>query len=363
MDSVPRDLRDALAEDLDPEADGASAADTSPARTSICWKCKSLPATGSKLRYCGRCEAAAYCSRPCARAAWATHKLTCESIRQSHGKSLAGFVAMGGRAKDFNQSSDDLRSRFYKVPGLMNEIELMAWTHRSQAPLIVVSASDTDVDGSTTRVKLIPRSMWDEDPHFLDTFSTADRESIRLIFDEASFSTSTDYVCVLSTKQQGKPRHKIMISLAYRADGPVCVVKIVEALTAATRSEDLADAFAWFENALTAQVAHKQIQFIRHRARSLHGCTSSQGSVPVPTRALNTEVAYMMMNALRLAFDIRLTGLRSATHLNGREGVIRGQDPTDMDRWTARLDDSTCVSVKAANIVHVRRGDYRRVSP
>jgi hypothetical protein len=270
---------------------------------------------------------------------------------------------MGGRAKDFNQSSDDLRSRFYKVPGLMNEIELMAWTHRSQAPLIVVSASDTDVDGSTTRVKLIPRSMWDEDPHFLDTFSTADRESIRLIFDEASFSTSTDYVCVISTEQQGKPRHKIMISLAYRADGPVCVVKIVEALTAATRPEDLADAFAWFENALTAQVAHKQIQFIRHRARSLHGCTSSQGSVPLPTRALNTEVAYMMMNALRLAFDIRLTGLRSATHLNGREGVIRGQDPTDMDRWTARLDDGICVSVKAANIMHVRRGDYRRVSP
>jgi hypothetical protein len=70
----------------------------------------------------------------------------------------------------------------------------------------------------------------------------------------------------------------------------------------------------------------------------------------------------MMMHALRLAFDIRLTGLRSATHLNGREGVIRGQDSVDMDRWTARLDDGTCVSVKAAIIVHVRRGDYRRVS-
>jgi len=71
----------------------------------------------------------------------------------------------------------------------------------------------------------------------------------------------------------------------------------------------------------------------------------------------------MMMQALRLAFDIRLTGLRSATHLNGREGVIRGQDPAEEERWTARLDDGMCVSVKAANIVHVRRGDYRRVSP
>jgi len=71
----------------------------------------------------------------------------------------------------------------------------------------------------------------------------------------------------------------------------------------------------------------------------------------------------MVMNALDLAFDIRLTGLRSATHLNGREGVIRGLNSADTERWTARLNDGTCVSVKAANIVHVRRGDYRRVSP
>jgi len=70
----------------------------------------------------------------------------------------------------------------------------------------------------------------------------------------------------------------------------------------------------------------------------------------------------MLLDTLDLAFDIRLTGLRSATHLNGREGVIRGEDPADEERWTARLDDGTCVSVKAANIVHVRRGDYRRVS-
>jgi len=363
MDSVPRDLRDALAEGLDPEADRASAADTSSARITRCWKCKSLPAPGSKLRYCGRCETAAYCSKPCARANWATHKLKCESLRQSHGKALATFVAQGGRAKDFNQSSDDLESWFLKVPGLTSEIELMAWTHRSQAPIIYALASDTDVDGSTIRVAMMPRSFWDEDPRFLDTFSTADRELIRLMFGEVSFSTSTKYLCMLSTERQGKPRRAITITRIFQVDGPIRAVKIIDALTAATRPEDLADAFAYFENKLTEQDARKQLQFIRHRARSLHGCTAPQSSVPVSTRALNTEVAYMMMHALRLAFDIRLTGLRSATHLNGREGVIRGQDPTDTERWTAHLDDGTCVSVKAANIVHVRRGDYRRVSP
>jgi len=153
MDSVPRDLRDALAEDLDPEADRASPADTVAARTSsVCWKCRSLPAPGSKLQYCGRCEAAAYCSRQCARADWETHKLTCETFRQSHGNALADFVAQGGQAKDFNQSSDDSRIWFLKVPGLINGMELMAWSHRSQAPVIVASASHTDINGSAVRV-------------------------------------------------------------------------------------------------------------------------------------------------------------------------------------------------------------------
>jgi len=293
----------------------------------------------------------------------ATNKPTCESIRRAHGEAFADFVAQGGRAKDFNQSVDDLQSWFLKVPGLTNVVELMAWSHRSQAPLIVALASDTDVDGSTIRVKMMPRSMWDEDPRFLDTFATADRELIQMMFGEASFSTSTDYMCMFSVERQGKPWQIFMGSRAFQTNGPICDVKIVEALTAATRPEDLADAFAWFENTLTEQDAHKQLQFIRHRARSLHGCTAPQGSVSVPARALNTEVAYMVLRALDLAFDIRLTGLRSATHLNGREGVIRGQDPADRERWTAPFDDGTCVSVRAANIVHVRRGDYRRVSP
>jgi len=359
MDSVPRDLRDALAEDLDPEVDRASASDKSSARTTRCWKCRSLPAPGSKLRYCGRCEAATYCSKPCARADWVTHKRTCEILRQSHGEALAEFVAQGGRAKDFNQSVDDLESWFQKVPGLSNEIELMAWTHRSQTPIIVASASDTDVKGCTIRVEMMPRSFWDEDPRFLDTFTTAHREGIRTSFGEASSAASTAHVCMLCGRKQGT----IINVRAFRDNGPVCAVKIVEALTAATRPEDLADAFAWFESMLPEQDAHKKLQFIRQRARSLHGCTAPQGSVPVPTRALNTEVAYIMLESLDLAFDIRLTGLRSATHLNGREGVIRGLNSADRERWTARLNDGTCVSVKAANIVHVCRGDYRRVSP
>jgi hypothetical protein len=95
----------------------------------------------------------------------------------------------------------------------------------------------------------------------------------------------------------------------------------------------------------------------------LHGITLTHGSVPVPSRALNNEVAYMIFYRLQLEFDVRLTGLRSAAHLNGRQGVIRRDDPADDERWKARLDDGTWVSVKAVNFEHIRRGDYRRRSP
>jgi hypothetical protein len=110
MDSVPRDLRDALP-DVDLETNQLSA------RSASCWKCKSRPAHGSKLRYCGRCESAANCSKPCERADWETHTPTSERLRQSHERALAAFVAQGGRAKNFNQRRDDLKSWFRKVPG------------------------------------------------------------------------------------------------------------------------------------------------------------------------------------------------------------------------------------------------------
>ena len=64
-----------------------------------------------------------------------------------------------------------------------------------------------------------------------------------------------------------------------------------------------------------------------------------------------------------LEFGVRLTGLRSAVHLNGREGVVRGQDPKSIERWSIRMDDGTYVSARAVNFEHIRRGDYKRRSP
>jgi len=60
----------------------------------------------------------------------------------------------------------------------------------------------------------------------------------------------------------------------------------------------------------------------------------------------------MMFDYLCLEFDVRLTGLRSGTHLNGREGVVRGQDPKSVERWNIRMDGGTCVSEGCELRVH-----------
>jgi len=83
----------------------------------------------------------------------------------------------------------------------------------------------------------------------------------------------------------------------------------------------------------------------------------------VPSRALNNEVAYMIFHSLQLEFDVRLTGLCGAAHLNGSQGVICGQDPVNHERWKVRLDDGTHVDVKAANLAHICRGEYKHISP
>ena len=101
MDSVSRDPRDTLS-NVDPEAIQFSA------RFSEVLETRVAPSPRCKLRYCRRRATSAYHSKPSTRADWDALKHICESQRQTYEESLAAVVALGGRAKDFNQSSDDI---------------------------------------------------------------------------------------------------------------------------------------------------------------------------------------------------------------------------------------------------------------
>jgi hypothetical protein len=193
----------------------------------------------------------------------------------------------------------------------------------------ILSSDQSDASGSAVTVEMIPRSFWDEDPRFVETYSDTSREYLRRSFDASSFCPTKEYVCLMTM-------HTLQVSRVTLYTFNIkllCGVKIAGALTTATEAEDLADAFPWIEGAWSPPAAAQDLlQRIRDRACSLHGTITSHGSVPVPSSALNSEVAYIIFSVLQLEFDVHLTGLRSATHLNGRHGVIRGQDH---ERWRA----------------------------
>jgi hypothetical protein len=304
-----------------------------------------------------------YCSKQCAEEDWAQHKLACANLRQGKEGARAVHEAQGGRKKGFTQEMHGTIDWFNGVPGLSNEIVLLAWKYRRTSPYILASTHESDDDGSDITIQTMQRSFWEDDPRFLDNFTISQRYGLRQTFDDPSFRADKEYVSafrVVKNDHQDKPNIVVQTTCSFGQSRVILGVKIVEALTSATRAEDLADAFAWYETFYPSYMAQGMVQYVRHRAMSLHGSTTPQGSVPVPSRGLNNEVAYRIMYALVLEFDICLTGLRGAAHLNGREGVISGEDPMNDERWKARLDDGTCVSVKAVNFVHLRRGDYKR---
>jgi hypothetical protein len=251
---------------------------------------------------------------------------------------------------------------------------LLAWNYRQETPLIRAHTTHDDVDGSRTRLEMIPRVRWEQDARFVATFGVDARIKLQRMFGESTFCQDTQYVCMGSRQipdlVDGGIYLRQTIGLMPFGEGNVTIrgAAIVKALTGATtRVEDVVDAFAWLgkmpqdlSNAQGQGVVHA----LRERSTRVHGCTTPQGSAPIATtRAFNNEVAIVMMRTLRLEFTIRLTGLRSAAHLNGREGVVRDLDSAnwlDSERWNVRLEDGKNVSVKAAHIVHIRRGDYRR---
>ena len=161
-------------------------------------------------------------------------------------------------------------SWFGKVPGLFNVIELLAWKHRDENPLIyALSTNQSDTDGSEVRVHMIPRSIWDEDPRFLDTYPAL-CEQLRQIYDHSSFCPNTQFLWTVKMQySEDRPAVKVNSKSDFR-DTVVRGAELVEALTATTRAVDLANAFAWFENRFQRDEAQARVAEI-HQAPSDDG--------------------------------------------------------------------------------------------
>jgi hypothetical protein len=227
------------------------------------------------------CHSVKYCSATCSRKDWAVHKLVCKSMRETRDKAVAVWQARGGQqGGSFNQQSRDVFSWYDGVPGLDNEVMLLAWKHRSESPVVVVTTSPIfDAEGAATQVSVMPRSSWDEDPRFLDAFSEDTRENIRMVFSGANCSPDTHYVVVVDIKHF-VPQGNVSTTMTY-AKSALRGVELVDALTsAATTPEDLAAAIAWCKDSQLS--TNNPIMDHLERQAAAHG----------PPRALHDQVAY-----------------------------------------------------------------------
>jgi len=273
-------------------------------------------------------------------------------------------VADGGQKKDFYKSRGDIRSWSDAVPGLHNELYLLAWKHRSEAVIIRVSGCETDIDGGGLRIEVIPRSSWDTATPDLELPDVLFK-SFRQRISANSFDPNKELVLVkrmMPSVRSGSTNVVPMLAFVIRRFNHLAIrgVEIVEALVAGTGAEELTNALAFLKGLLLSSHPPENTAQIEKTIGNL----SQVENYGLPSdRALNNEIAYTILCCLSLEVDIRLTGLRHAAHLNGREGIIRCRDPANSDRYEAVLDDGTCVSVLASNFMHIRRGNYRRRSP
>jgi hypothetical protein len=286
MDSLSPDLRDALDEALARRAaaggGGSTNAPSSSSSASLCCaKCEKLAAAVDSLRWCGGCRAVKYCSDTCARADWPVHKLMCKKLREVRDKSVADWEASGGgNKKTYKQASRDMMNWYRGVPGLGNEVCLLAWKHRSESPVIRVTA--IMIEEGAAHVSVMPRSFWDEDPRFIETFDEDMRERICMDIDGADFSPDAHYVVLLDMKDS-VPHVVSNATLFFQLEpqGILRAVEIVDALTsAATTREDLAAAIAWCKGRILTTSRFIPDYFERQAAA--HGPSRANGVFNVP---------------------------------------------------------------------------------
>jgi hypothetical protein len=178
------------------------------------------------------------------------------------------------------------------------------------------------------------------------------------MFNQPSFHPNKQYLCVYVIAHLNEERSLIVSAGSFFAGIDILLpgIQIVAAVVITTRGEDLADAFNWFANRQSSS-SQDTNEFIRDRYLP---CMTAE-YIPQLTRAINNEVACMMINDLSLEFRIRTTGIRAAV-LNNKEGVIRGLDPANNACWIVLLNNGTNIRkirLDAANFVHVHLGVYK----
>ena len=291
MELEPR--RNGVAGNDDTRA-GSSAAGKYGTNQLSCHNCGKRPAAGSTFQTCGHCRTASYCSEACQRGSWPEHKLVCDSFRDVRERAVAGGTCSRSK-KNFTQNLLET------VPGVVDKVTFLAWKHRDETPIILVTASSANAATATSDVdvKIFPRTQWED----------------RNMWKNGDVITMT---------------HAYLSGSTFHADNNYLLLL--------RDSSGETPTVVHFMQAIFPQVVH------HIHSSALMTLTADDFAAEMVRRQTAPNAVF-----------VRLTGLVAGAHLNGGEGVLRGRDPHNAERYTVRLEDDKSISVRSVNYERVQR--------
>jgi hypothetical protein len=157
---------------------------------SVRLNCRSLAASGTKLRLCEGCRAVSFCSKDCQRANWPSHKDTCKASAAARDivEDQGGVSALSRRVKR------GLDEWFVSVPGLAMKVMCMAWQNRSECSAIMVETAPSGRDALDPSVTVIQAGALSE-----LSFNRVDDPEV-------------SYLVIFRLQHLGAPAHSMMNS-------------------------------------------------------------------------------------------------------------------------------------------------------
>jgi hypothetical protein len=200
------------------------------------------------------------------------------------------------------QNSEALHDWYKTTPGLNLRCMGIAWKYRAENPVIVVTTPASDVDsGLHPKLTAMARAEFEA----CEALSADVRNVVKNICSQSNFSPENNYVVMLQPSHPGSESWASgFVGMRNMADKEC--LEIMAALALAVTNEDISLAITRAQAIRTARL-HNEV-YVRGNLAAL--TSGEDDSIIRCVRAMGFDCR------------VRLSGLVSAAHLNGREGSI-----------------------------------------
>ena len=322
-------------------ADGqGNGSDVPHSAAAPCLYCHKKPSIGSKFKTCGGCTAVVYCSDACQQADWPHHKKFCKDMKERR-KEYKGALKAGGQV---DSSREENLKWFFGTPGRHVTCQLLAWKYRALTPVIVCSNNGPPY--------MMPRYVWDKER----TTNSWGVVELKQCCEGAAREDFEDTQFLLS----GIRPHGNQMAIIMRGsfdEGIIAIGDIVNALTSRMSAEEEVglSPMGFIQSVMASYLSYMAtcedcLKVVLHdddrkhlQQKYLHAFEAFPFD-EIPSRENKRWLAYILMGLCHMDLNVTIVGLKSATHLNGREAVIHACKQT-----SAKFDDKRIVVTLATN--------------